>query len=152
MRDVVSPPLRARLLLPRADLASLIFAAIIRDTQDAGLDDGERFNHFPASPLCSATFVRNGSLYLSDGRGTIAATPLPEIFVAGPFSRPLTSWSPDGVSVMTIGLYPDALRALSGIDPGSIRGRILALDALPPGQFRDLLRNLAVSDDLPSAF
>ncbi|MCB9998754.1 MAG: hypothetical protein H6870_07325 [Methylobacteriaceae bacterium] len=53
---------------------------------------------------------------------------------------------------MTIGLYPDALRALSGIDPGSIRGRILALDALPPGQFRDLLRNLAVSDDLPSAF
>ena len=81
-----------------------------------------------------------------------ATTPLPKIFVAGPFSRPLTSWSPDGVSVMTIGLYPDALRALSGIDPGSIRGRILALDALPPGQFRDLLRNLAVSDDLPSAF
>lgn len=64
----MSPPLPvARLLAPRLSLASCVRAYISRSTVGcAPLADRERFNRYPASPLCSITWVLQGDV-LTDG-------------------------------------------------------------------------------------
>lgn len=104
-------PLSA-LLLPPPELSSCIFAAIFRDTRGAALSDSDRFNHFPASPLVSVTFVIEGELRLLEkGEGLSEAQktlPIVAHHMAPPQDKPVTSWSPGPVAVVTVGFYPDA--------------------------------------------
>ncbi|WP_159450496.1 hypothetical protein [Bradyrhizobium mercantei] len=41
-----------------------MFYTIIRDTQGVALDRTQRFNFFPAAPLCSLTWVLAGDWHL----------------------------------------------------------------------------------------
>jgi hypothetical protein len=62
------------LLLPPRDLSSCISVAIFRDTRGVTLNDAERFNYFPASPLVSVTCMITGELRLvPEGGGLDAA-------------------------------------------------------------------------------
>lgn len=100
------------LLLPRSGLSGCISAAIVRDTRAKSLGALERFNHFPATPLVSLTFVFEGETRLVPAGGGIEeamiAPPFPQIAVMGPQSRPVTSWNPGPVYAISIGFYPDA--------------------------------------------
>ncbi len=108
------------LLLPRSHMASLIVAAIVRDTRNKPLRKEDRFNYFPASPLCAVTWVFEGQCF-ECGIGEISLRPtgktlLPSPFFSGPYRQPKVSWTPSTVFAMTIGLYPDAWQLLTGHD------------------------------------
>lgn len=121
---VIVLPETATLLFPRKNLAGCIYSAIVRDTRTAALGDLQRFNHFPASPLIALTVVLEGETRLTSASGGLAAArracSLPPVTVSGPQNRPLTSWNPGPVLVVSIGLYPDAWMRLTGVLPEAI--------------------------------
>jgi AraC-like DNA-binding protein len=98
--------------LPPAQLSGCIFAAIIRDTRRVRLSDADRLNHFPASPLVSATCVIEGEVRLVPREGGLEAArlapPMPRLTVTPPQDVPITSWSSGPVFAVSVGFYPDA--------------------------------------------
>lgn len=143
---------RARFLRPRPGLAGALFAAIVRDTRGAGLDPGQRFNHFPASPLVAITWVRQGRLHLADADGTVDPAPLPPVFVSGPSRRPMVSWSDGGVWAMTLGLYPEAWTALTGIRAADLADGNLDLNLVLHGELLEAFGPVGQADDLEDGF
>jgi AraC-like DNA-binding protein len=95
-----------------------VLVAIYRDTRGAGLSAEDRVSHFPASPMAAVTRVLHGDLRLipegGDWRAAQAAPNLPLTFIKGPQDTPLSSWAPGDVAALTVGIYPDAWRALGG--------------------------------------
>jgi AraC-like DNA-binding protein len=141
------------ILLPRTSLSSLLFAAIVRDTRGAAqLTADERFNCFPASPLCAVTWVREGSIHLVDDAGTIDPLPLPKIFATGPCSRPLVSWSASPVYAMSVGIYPDAWGTLTGVDATGLSDRSSGLDRVLAGDLLEMFNAVGEIDDFRAAF
>lgn len=130
---------RSALLLAPAHLSSCVFAAILRDTRGGALGDAARFNHFPASPLVSLTYVIAGSLHMVPTGGSLAqaraAPALPPLSVTPPQQGPVTSWSPGPVAVVTVGFYPEAWRVLEqgGATQGILRGLETAFGGLRQG-------------------
>ena len=94
----------------------------MRDTRGATLSDGERFNHFPASPLVTVTYVIEGELHLVPTGCTLshaqAMPPLARLHVSPPQDGPVSSWSAGQVAVVTLAIYPEAWvkLGLSGAD------------------------------------
>lgn len=121
------------LFIPRASMAGLFFAAAVRDTRGTALAPEKRYNHFPSSPLCSVTWVFDGEIFVTDETGERSAEPLPRLFVSGPYRKPMVSWSPEGLFAMTAGVYPEAWKALTGIEAGAIFDRIVPLDSCLAG-------------------
>lgn len=122
-----------RLILPPAGLAGCVFAALLRDTRGRALAGRDLYNHFPASPLYSVSWVFEGALHRVIA-GKIAADPMPRITVAGPQGAPVVSWSPGPVRALTLGIYPEAWAVLSGQAPGAMLDESGALaDVLPDG-------------------
>ena len=102
----------SKLLLPPAALADAVFAGILRDTRGCVLSGADRLNHFPASPLISASFVIEGALrILPAGLRAQDAQALPDIArlsLTPPQNIPTTSWSAGPVYAISVGLFPDA--------------------------------------------
>jgi AraC-like DNA-binding protein len=102
-------------------------AGIYRDTRGANLSDADRMNHFPASPLVAITLVQHGALHMlpaGTGWHDAGQTPyLPRKSVLSPQDVPVSSWAQGDVVALTVGIYPDAWRALGGDE---------ACSALPP--------------------
>lgn len=111
-----------RLWQPRPSLSACLRGVMSRNTLGVALTDVQRFNHFPATPLCNITWWFAGCSELLEA-GAVASlnsprTPLPTgCLFGGPHSRPSTSWNPGPVHAMTLLLQPDALHQLIGIDP-----------------------------------
>lgn len=130
----------SRLLFPPASLANCLFAGIFRDTRGVDLCDQDRFNHFPASPLVSVSYVIHGRLHLvangTDLASARTAAPLPQQSVTPPQNAPLTSWSTGSIAAITLGIYPDAWQKLdqAGATP----------------QVQSALANAFSDDDQPS--
>lgn len=122
------PPI-SKLFLPPPDLAGCLMAGIYRDTRGANLSDADRMNHFPASPLVAASLVQLGTLHmLPAGTGWQEAaqtSPLPRKSVISPQDVPVTSWAQGDVVALTVGIYPDAWRALGGDGACSILPPVL---------------------------
>lgn len=105
-----------RLMMPRPSLTSCVRAYILRSTVEAPLaDPAQRLNHFPASPLCSIT-------WLIEGDSVMIAPPPPgphdpgcRVWLGGPQTQPITTYNPGPVRTFGLMLYPQALHALSGI-------------------------------------
>ena len=142
----------ARLLSPQADLGGLLAVAVIRDTRGIALGEAERFNCFPASPLCTVTWVAEGRLHRVDETGSIDSTPLPPMFVGGPYHRPLVSWSPGGVHAMTVAVFPDAWSRVTGVAAASLADRFDALDAVLAGEMLQIFRDVLDVDDFTAGF
>lgn len=107
-------------LHPRHELAHALLGAIWRDTRDEVLTDSQRFNHFPASPLCAITWFFDGKSEVLQSSSSAAAAapvriPLERLVVSGVRTRPATSWNPGGVRALMVILYPDALRPLLSV-------------------------------------
>jgi hypothetical protein len=52
---------------PRQGMARCMFCRIVRDTRGVALDHAQRFNFFPASPVCSVAWLFAGDCHLIDG-------------------------------------------------------------------------------------
>jgi AraC-like DNA-binding protein len=122
---------------PRAALAGCIYCAIVRDTRGVALDHAERFNFFPASPLCSVIRIFAGEWYRIDQPDQMecpwTGVKLPRLAFSGVQHGPAVSWNPGETYAVTLAFYPDALSAMTGLDLGQFTGRIMpAEDVLPP--------------------
>ena len=120
VRATRSPDTHDRLVLPHPALAACIRGTMVRNTLGATLSDAQRFNHFPASPLCSLTWWYAGhSELLASGQPATLATPraiLPPVpTFSGPFTRPTVSWNPGPGHGMMVLMLPDALHRLTGV-------------------------------------
>lgn len=126
-----------RLWLPRAALSGCVRGVMTRCTMGIELTDAQRFNHYPATPLCSIGWMFEGQTEVLP-----AQTPpqvdspralLPgRLTFAGPFTRPSITWNPGPAHGMMLMLMPDALQRLTGLDVTAWVNRYAALsDALP---------------------
>lgn len=124
-----------RLWLPRLSLSACLRGVMGRDTRGVSLSDAQRFNHFPAAPLCSLSWWFTGSSERVDLTAPQGPhQPMPGRFVfAGPHTVPTCSWCPGEVHAMMLVLLPDALFHLLGLRPGPFVNRIVdAAEVLPP--------------------
>lgn len=103
-----------RLIAPPAALASCVRAYVVRSTVEAPLADaGARFNHFPATPLCSISF------YIEGEAEVVQPADLPNgsrVVFCGPQTRPMLTYNPGPVRLLIVLFYPQALHAMSGVD------------------------------------
>ncbi len=124
-----------RLWLPRLSLSACLRGVMTRDTRGLELDDAQRLNRFPASPLCSLSWWFHGEgRMLGFDEHVGASRPMPGRFVfGGPHRVPTLSWCPGPVHAMMVMLLPDALHRLIGLDPERWVDRIVdAAEVLPP--------------------
>ena len=126
---------------PRAALTACLRVAMVRNTVGAALSDAQRINHFPASPMCSLGWWFTGkSLALKtppDSTFDIQNTaPLPGQWVlAGPQTRPVSSWCPGPVHGMMVLFAPDALHLMTGIAPADLLDRFVDAAAVLPAEW-----------------
>lgn len=110
-----------RLWLPRSTLSACLRGVMARSTLGVALDDAQRFNHFPASPLCSLTWWFEGlaEMLPADTPASLAVPRQPltaRLLFAGPFTRPTISWNPGPGHAMMLLLQPDALHRLTDLN------------------------------------
>lgn len=153
--DGFSPALwpSGTLWLPCAPLVSCVRAVLERNTVGTALTDEQRINRFPASPLCSLSWWFAGrSLRLvpeADGLQPPSLDsvrePMPGAWVlAGPQTRPSATWCPGPAHGLMVLLFPDALRALTGLEPEHLTDRLVdASQHLPTdwGALRDAVQH-----------
>ncbi len=112
----------ADLLLPPANLASCVSAAIYRDTLGVQMRPEDRLNYFPATPLIAVSRIFEGQLHMARDLRAIdvlrSMPSLPNLSVTPPQDSPVCSWSPSGLRAITIAFYPDAWAALGGSSEG----------------------------------
>lgn len=121
----------ARLIAPPASLASCVRAFVVRDTTGIPLLPPEqRLNHFPATVMCSLSWVLEGSTLLEDGQ------PMPRAAVGGPRSGPRTSSNPGPVRVFIALFFPQALHALTQLHMSRHVDRFVPIADVLDGQWQ----------------
>jgi AraC-like DNA-binding protein len=135
---LVDHPDAARLYMPRLSLASCMRCVMVRNTMGLNLTDRQRYSYYPASPVCSITFLLSG-----DG---VEVMPGPDgfdkgphralrsrILFSGPYTRPGVTYACGPGHGLMLLLLPDALATLTGIDPGAYLSQTVpATEVLPP--------------------
>ncbi|OAD42360.1 AraC family transcriptional regulator [Hydrogenophaga crassostreae] len=125
---------------PRASLANCLRGVLVRSTLGADLDDAQRINHFPASPLCSLGWLFSGSSsVLSSPQGSpeqaLAGERVPlsaRWVLAGPQTQPTATWSPGPAHGMMVMFMPDALHLLTGLEPVELIDQFVDASELLP--------------------
>ena len=125
-----------RLWLPHPSLSRCVRAILSRTTVGVGRHWPEawRYNHFPASPLCGISWFLQGHADLIDAGWPAAPDSpgqrLPRMYFGGPVTRPTVSRnSPEGHGLMLM-LLPDAVQAMTGLDPAAWVDRHAPLDTV----------------------
>lgn len=119
----------ARVVAPAASLASCVRAYVVRDTTGRALLPAvQRFNHFPASSMCSISWLVQGEVQLP-GAGVV----MPRVALGGPQTRPRTSYNPGPVHAFIVLFFPQALHALTGLDMSRHTDRFVPLDTVVDG-------------------
>ncbi len=134
-RITTSAPV-SKILWPRSSIAGCVFCVILRDTRGVALDHDDRFNFFPASPLCCVTWIFAGDCYLIEKPAHFdqptTGVRVPEIAFSGAQLGPLASWNSGETLAITMIFYPDAFAAMTGLDLSAFTGRfVAAADVLP---------------------
>ncbi|ULU26215.1 helix-turn-helix domain-containing protein [Dyella terrae] len=162
MATLVSPSMRqpdallpsGQLWLPRASLVACVRSVVVRSTVGYALDDEQRINRFPATPMCSLSWWFEGSSEMllpadADNMPGLESPRMPPpgrwVF-GGPQTQPTSTWCPGPVHSMVVLLMPDALHLLTGLEPAELTDRFVdAADVLPP----EWLAMCASVQDLP---
>lgn len=112
-----------RLWLPPLSLTECTRGLMVRSTVGVPLLPTQRFNHYPATPLCSISWWFSGEVEMLTAGQPVSleavrsAVPARCAF-SGPHTRPTVSWSSGEAHGMMLLLLPDAVQQLTGIDPG----------------------------------
>ena len=105
------------------------------------ISDAQRINRFPASPLCSLSwwFEGRSEALVAERPDTMPTQhSLREAYpgrwvLAGPQTRPTSSYCAGPTHAMMVMFMPDALQQLTGVDPGALTDRMVdAQSLLPP--------------------
>lgn len=135
-------PTTARLIAPPTSLASCVRAFVVRDTTRVPLlPEHQRLNRFPASMLCSISWVIEGQTLLEDGQ------PMPRIAFGGPRTRPRTSSNPGAVRVFIALFFPQALHAITGLNISAHVDRFSPLPSALDGAWQAMAREVASAAD-----
>lgn len=157
----VSPGLLApgELWLPGPALAGCLRGVMVRRTLGHSLSAAQRVNHLPCSPLASLSCWIVGSAHAlpmppAQVPAGVDADALPgrapllaDWVLGGPLSRPCSSWNPGPVHVLTLLFLPEALQALTGLDPGTLMDRFVNAASLLPPDWRGLREQLLQAPD-----
>ncbi|CAB1369930.1 helix-turn-helix domain-containing protein [Denitratisoma oestradiolicum] len=99
--------------IPSPALGACMLAGVERDTRGCVLNDAERFNYYPATPMAVISWIFEGALHVVEERGAsprpTLGPALPRLVFSGPQRRPSVSWSPGAVHALSVGFYPEAL-------------------------------------------
>lgn len=124
----------ARLFLPAPALGQFLAMAVERDTRGIHLTDTQRFNYYPASPFPSLCWIWEGELRMvQDMAGSQTprlGEPLPRLVFSGPYTVPSASWSPGPVHALMVGLYPEFVGRVLGIEVQTCLDRVISLAQL----------------------
>jgi AraC-like DNA-binding protein len=146
-----------RLWLPRLALAGCVRAALLRNTIGVELSEAQRYNHFPASPLVSLSWWFTGSSDLLDA-GFPASPHSPRqpcegrFVIGGPYTRPGITHNRGPVHAMMLLMQPDALHALTGIDPQAHVNRISDASLALPANWLAMCEAVQHASDDDSRF
>lgn len=149
----IHPDSRTRLWLPRPSLTACVRGVISRCTLGVTLSETQRYNHFPATPLCGITWWFDGtSEFLPPGARESSGAPrsgLPtRVVFNGPQLGPTVSWNPGEVHALMVLLMPDALQRMTGLDVASWVNRLADARAVLPAAWVALCDGiLALPDD-----
>lgn len=135
--DAIRLPTRSEMWLPHASLSACVRAVISRDTRGVSLSPQQRYNYFPATPLCAFLWYFEGEaeiLEVMQGAEDIApdcpGALLPAHSFCGPMTQPGISRNPGPMHAFMVLFLPDALAALTGIDVGQFLNRKVALESI----------------------
>lgn len=145
-------PTTAHLDLPPAALTRCIRAVFRRSTLGSALAPEQRFNHFPASPMCGLTWFLSGSAVALDPTQDPPAMPpvgrpLPPVIFGGPQRGPTLCWNPGEVQSFTLLLMPDALAAMAGVNPEQWVDRIVDAHEVLAPEWHGLLQQVGQAPD-----
>lgn len=136
----------AELLFPGRAMAGCIVLAVTRDTRGLDLAPEDRFNRFNASPYVAVTWLFEGEArHVADEaamRAPEAGSALPRLMISGPTPAPVTSWNLGPVHTISVGFYPEAWQALTGIEAGALVGRHVAADEVLKGDMAALFASV----------
>ena len=129
-----------QLWLPHAGLSACVRGTIVRSTLGHALSDAARINRFPATPLCSLSwwFTGRSECLVPERPGSMPGLDSPrEPFagrwvLAGPQTRPSTSWCAEPTHAMMVMFMPDALHLLTGLAPEDLTDRTVDAATLLP--------------------
>lgn len=121
---------------PSPALGACVLAGVERDTRGCRLNDTERFNYYPATPMTVISWIFEGTLHMVEERGPGApptlGPALPRLVCSGPQRHPSVSWSPGPVHALSVGFYPEAFSRLIGRPIAPCLDRNLPLEAVAP--------------------
>ena len=123
----------ARLYLPDPAVGQYLAMAVERDTRGLALTAAERFNYYPASPFPTLSWVWQGELQMVEDVGESQpqmGAAMPGMLFSGPYSRPSASWSAGPVHALMVGLYPEFVTQLLGIQLETYFDRVIPLEQL----------------------
>lgn len=140
--------------IPSAALSACVLAGVERDTRGCTLDDAERFNYYPATPMITISWVFEGALHMVEECGQpprpTLGPALPRLILSGPQRSPSVSWSPGAVHALSVGFYPEALGRLIAPPIDAYLNRHLPLEAVAsPALLQTCQAILAVGDAQP---
>jgi len=135
----------SQIVWPHPAVAGCVFCTIVRDTRGVALNQTQRFNFFPAAPLCSVTWVFAGDWHLIDRPNQMerpwTGTRLPGLAFSGARLGPVITWNPGETYAISIAFYPDAFSAMTGLDLGPFTGRIMPAEEVLPRPMLEPCRN-----------
>jgi AraC-like DNA-binding protein len=135
----------SEIVWPRPAVAGCVFCTIVRDTRGVALDQTQRFNFFPASPLCSVSWVFDGDCHLIDQPDQMerpwTGARVPSLAFFGPQLGPLISWNLGETYAISITFYPDAFSAITGLDLSRFTGRMVPAEGVLPLPILEPCRN-----------
>ncbi|HAT33306.1 MAG TPA: AraC family transcriptional regulator [Janthinobacterium sp.] len=139
---------RTRLIAPRLALASCVRAYLGRSTFDCPpLPPAQRLNRFPATPLCSISWVIRGEAEIAAPTLGLEVK-LPRVMFGGPQSRPSVSYNTGPAQGFMLMFYASALHTLSGVDISLWLDRFAPLDEALGPDWQALARQvLEAADD-----
>lgn len=124
----------ARLHLPDSTICQYLAMAVERDTRGLTLTPAERFNYYPASPFPTLSWIWQGELQMvqdvSDSQLPQMGPPLPSMVFSGPYTRPSASWSAGPVHALMVGLYPEFVTQVLGMQLEGCFDRVIPLQRL----------------------
>lgn len=133
----------ARLAAPSTALASCVRAFVVRDTTACPpLPPEQRLNRFPASAMCSISWVLEGEVVLLESGRTV-----PRAALGGPRTGPRISANPGPVHVLIALFFPQALHALTGLDLSRHADRFVALDEVLDASWSAMSQQVLAAPD-----
>lgn len=120
---------------------------VVRDTRGCELAEHEQLNRYPANPYCSITWLLEGRSRLVAQGDSARSEVLPRHFVNGCQTRPCVSHNLGDRHSFCVVFYPDAFRALFGVDLAAIQDVFVDASQVLPAHGRLLVDAVAAAGD-----